>query len=102
MPEGPLILHTAPIGSLLSDKQLLNGRVQYQYFIDPQFKHELYTGIITDVKTHPLYGLQVFIHPDASRFNLVPRWASFHQVKGWAWFAPAENEPIAETQKAIA
>lgn len=105
MPQ-ELVLHTAPVGPLLSDKQLLNGRVQYQPFSQyqtpatPQHKNVLHTGVITAVHAHPRHGLMVRIQPDENALGLVAGWYVLkHQVTGWAWFAPAE---IAETQKAIA
>lgn len=101
--ENTLVLHTRPIEPLLSNEQLLNGRVQFNYFVDPQYKHELYTGIIKEVKTHKLYGVQVYIQPDANEFNLAPRWCAMHQVRGWAWYdVPAVEEASAVTQKATA
>lgn len=89
-----------PIGELLSDKQLLNGRVQYQPFaqyqapVDPQHKDLLHTGIITTAHNHPVHGLMVRIQPDANTLDLVAAWYVLDKhVKGWAVVEDA-NAPV--------
>lgn len=96
------VLHTAPIEPLLSNEQLCGGRVIYQHFLTPEYKDERYTGIVTEVKTSAVFGVQVRIQPDANVFHLAPRWLPLHCIKGWAWFDVADDAPAPESQTTAA
>jgi hypothetical protein len=89
-----------PIGTLLSDKQLLNGRVQYRAFAQYQVAADeanndlLHTGIITTAHTHPVHGLMVRIMPDENTLDLVAGWYALSQVTGWAVIASEDTPAV--------
>lgn len=90
------ILHTSPIGPLLSMHQLLNARVIYRFFRDPALAHDVRTGIVKEIKHSKHFGWMVRIDVDPGQGDEMPvSWYSMSAVMGWAWYTDPEETAVA-------
>jgi cold shock CspA family protein len=55
--------------------------VEFTYFYNSEFAHEVYTGTVKGVKAQSCFGPLVLIAPDANRFHLTPRWIQSHKIR---------------------
>lgn len=71
--------HAAPAPLLLAHGFKAGQTVRAHYFVDPQFKNEIYKCEVLGVK-ETWMGISLLVQPCANRFNLLSRWITVHQV----------------------
>lgn len=71
--------HAAPAPLLLTHGFKSGQTVRAHYFVDPQFKNEIYKCEVLGVK-ETWIGISLLVLPCANRFNLLSRWITVHQV----------------------
>lgn len=87
--ESPIATIT-PLGIITNPDQLVDAMVQAKPFDDPVFKHEVYVGVIEEVKINRIGTWVHFKTPDLVGL----KWIKLSKVTGFAHFAGMQKAAV--------